>query len=86
MRDQKELVEMLWPREAGEFIASKSKDVKINPDGVKKAAVAITDAVIKGNVKLEAFTQNELFPLDKGLSEEELANWIFLVDSLNFNF
>ncbi|KAK3890117.1 hypothetical protein Pcinc_005923 [Petrolisthes cinctipes] len=78
---------MLWPREAGEFIASKSKDVKINPDGVKRAAVAITDAVIKGNVKLEeAFTQNKLFPLDKGLSEEELANWIFLVDSLNFNF
>ncbi|KAK4306846.1 hypothetical protein Pmani_021352 [Petrolisthes manimaculis] len=77
---------MLWPREAGEFIASKCKDVQINRDGVKKAAVTITQAVIDGNVKLETFTQNELFPLHKGLSEEELANWIFLVDSLNFNF
>lgn len=30
--------------------------------------------------------QNEVFPLNKGLSVEELANWIFLVDTLNFNF
>lgn len=27
-----------------------------------------------------------MFPLNKGLSLEELANWVFLVDALNFNF
>lgn len=48
---------MLWPREAGRFIASKSKDVKINPDGVKKAAAVIAESVIAGKLHLEEFKQ-----------------------------
>lgn len=48
---------MLWPREAGQFIASKSKDVKIKPDGVKKAAAVLAEAVHAGKVQLKEFKQ-----------------------------
>ncbi|XP_068223348.1 queuosine 5'-phosphate N-glycosylase/hydrolase isoform X2 [Palaemon carinicauda] len=30
--------------------------------------------------------QNEVLPLDKGLTTEELANWVFIIDAINFNF
>lgn len=30
--------------------------------------------------------QNDILPVDKGLTEEQLLNWTFLVDTLNFNF
>ncbi|MPC46273.1 hypothetical protein E2C01_039987 [Portunus trituberculatus] len=48
---------MLWPREAGKFIASLSRDVKIRPDGVTKTARVVADAVKSGQLGMEAFKQ-----------------------------
>lgn len=78
--------EMLGPREAGKFIANLAKDVKIKPDGVTKTARVIADAVKAGELDMEAFKQNEVLPLDRGLTQGQLANWVFLVDALNFSF
>ncbi|XP_063846987.1 queuosine 5'-phosphate N-glycosylase/hydrolase-like isoform X2 [Scylla paramamosain] len=79
-------VSMLGPREAGKFIASLAKDVSIRPDGVMKTARVIADAVKSGQLDMEAFKQNEVLPLGRGLTQGQLANWVFLIDSLNFNF
>ncbi|KAK7047510.1 hypothetical protein SK128_016725 [Halocaridina rubra] len=77
---------MLYPKDAGAFIAKHAKDVKINENGVKKVANIIAEAVTTGKLDLEAFKQNEVLPLDKGLTVEQLADWVFLVDAINFSF
>ena len=48
---------VLNPRESGKYIASLSKEVKINPDGIKKTARVIADAVKSGQLDMEAFKQ-----------------------------
>ncbi|XP_045603835.1 queuosine 5'-phosphate N-glycosylase/hydrolase isoform X1 [Procambarus clarkii] len=77
---------MLWPREAAKFISSRSKDVRIAEEGVRKVAIIIAELVRDGRLDMEGFKQNEVMPLNKGLTKAQLADWIFLVDSLNFNF
>ena len=32
------------------------------------------------------FPQNSIIPLDLGLSHQQLLDWTFVVDALNFNF
>lgn len=77
---------MLWPREAGEFIASRSKDVKIVDEGLRKVASTLAESVRDGKLDMEGFMQIEMLPVHKGLTEAQLADWMFLIDSLNFNF
>ncbi|XP_042220020.1 queuosine salvage protein-like isoform X2 [Homarus americanus] len=77
---------MLWPRDAAKLIASKSQNVSIVNEGVKKVANVIAEAVRDGKLDMEEFKQNEVLPLNKGLTKAQLADWVFLIDSLNFNF
>lgn len=77
---------MLYPREAAAFIAENAKDVKIVDEGVKKIANIIAEAAKSGKLDVASFKQNEVLPLDKDLSTEQLANWVFLVDAINFSF
>lgn len=74
------------PREAASFIADNARDVTIVDEGVKKIAKVIAEAVKEEKLSLESFKQNEVLPLDKGLTTEELANWVFIVDAINFSF
>ncbi|CAL4069043.1 unnamed protein product, partial [Meganyctiphanes norvegica] len=77
---------MLMPREAGKFISGVAKDVFIKGEGVTKVANIIAEAVKNGKLDPESFKQNEVLPLDKGLTNQQLSDWIFLVDAINFNF
>ncbi|XP_063599019.1 queuosine 5'-phosphate N-glycosylase/hydrolase-like [Penaeus indicus] len=77
---------MLWPREGGRFISERAKNVQVVPEGVEKVAVMLSESVKEGKMNLKEFLQNDVLPVDKGLTEEQLLNWTFLVDTLNFNF
>ncbi|KAL7631725.1 UNVERIFIED_CONTAM: hypothetical protein RMT77_017970 [Armadillidium vulgare] len=75
---------MLMPKEGARFIASKAKDVFIHQDGINKCAKVIISAAKEG--KFDSHIQNDFIPQNKDLTIEQLHNWVFLIDSLNFSF
>jgi len=74
------------PRESGKFIASHAKDVTIDDTAVTKLAQRMVQDLAKGKLDYESFKCNSIYPLDAGLSLEELLDWAFVVDAINFNF
>ncbi|XP_071082919.1 queuosine 5'-phosphate N-glycosylase/hydrolase-like [Haliotis cracherodii] len=73
----------LSPRESGRFIAETSKDVTVNPDGVKKCAKHVYEEVKKTGYGVRSWRENELHPKTM---DEAAVNWVFVADALNFCF
>uniref|UniRef100_A0A1I8ANG1 Queuosine 5'-phosphate N-glycosylase/hydrolase n=1 Tax=Steinernema glaseri TaxID=37863 RepID=A0A1I8ANG1_9BILA len=78
-----DFTDSLWPREAGKYIASRAKYVKIQQTGVEKVAKMIydelkTDALGSSNFKASTVHPNG--------SERECIDWIFTMDTINFSF
>ncbi|XP_050739305.1 queuosine salvage protein-like [Eriocheir sinensis] len=79
-------VAVVGPRQAGKLISGLAREVKIRPAGVSKAARVIVDAVQAGHLNMEEIRQNEDLPHEFGLTDGQIANWVFLIDTLNFCF
>nr|SVE75268.1 EOG090X0A16 [Daphnia dolichocephala] len=72
------------PRESAAFIASASKDVKLNPVGIKKVASEILQAIAS-----QEFEPNNMMIHSYPLPVAEDASsieWLFVADALNFSF
>ncbi|XP_046639735.1 queuosine salvage protein-like isoform X2 [Daphnia pulicaria] len=72
------------PRESAAFIASVSKDVEINPDGIRKIASEISRAIASrefepSNMMIHSYP----LPVTEDVSSIE---WLFVADALNFSF
>ncbi|CAD5224567.1 unnamed protein product [Bursaphelenchus xylophilus] len=76
--------EVLWPREAGEFVAKTTKIVKINNEKVDEVAKLIYDEAKKGALEKTEFHDHELHPNYE--DPERTARWVFFVDTINFCF
>jgi len=72
---------VLSPKESGEFIVKKAKDVSVSAEGIIAASNVIMSCLNSG--PLRNFKQCELHPKK---ADEKAIDWIFLVDTLNFSF
>ncbi|KZS05422.1 UPF0553 protein [Daphnia magna] len=72
------------PRESAAFIASVSKDVKLNPVGIKRVASEIVQAIVS-----QEFEPNNMmihsYPLPV-IEDASSIEWMFVADALNFSF
>ncbi|EDW01080.1 queuosine salvage protein [Drosophila grimshawi] len=73
----------LNPRESGEHIVRHAKYLKVLPAGIERLVEEIVSGVIAKRIDVENFSQHELHPRKEDL---HAANWIFIVDTLNFCF
>ncbi|ALC41688.1 CG9752 [Drosophila busckii] len=73
----------LNPRESGEHIVRHAKYLKVKPDGIDRLVEEIVNGVISKKISVENFSQHDLHPK---ATDEYAANWIFVVDTLNFCF
>ncbi|XP_041350391.1 queuosine salvage protein-like [Gigantopelta aegis] len=76
---------VLSPRESGRLIAETSKDVSVHEEGVRNCAKHIFDAVKnkKRDLTVHSYRSHELHPQKMN---KAAAEWVFVVDTLNFNF
>lgn len=72
----------LPPRESARLVAERSRDVRVDPEGVRRAAELLLPAAAAWRVR-QWKDLHELNP--RGADEAALA-WVFVVDSLNFSF
>ena len=78
------MVAEVWgPRESAEFIASRSKDVSIRLQGVETASSVIFQSLKSKKYSFKVWKEHELHP--KAMADWT-ADWIFVLDSLNFSF
>ncbi|GLG97259.1 hypothetical protein R5R35_004565 [Gryllus longicercus] len=73
----------LSPKESGAFIAKHATHVFIDREGVQKVASEVYEALKKGALNVQGFSQVELHPKK---TDKDAADWIFVVDTLNFCF
>eukprot|EP00112_Aurelia_sp_Birch-Aquarium-sp1_P019076 Seg4651.4 transcript_id=Seg4651.4/GoldUCD/mRNA.D3Y31 product="Queuosine salvage protein" protein_id=Seg4651.4/GoldUCD/D3Y31 len=73
----------LSPRESGEYIAERSKNVFVVEDSLQKASEIILARMIESKYSMKTWKTHELHP--KEMTETTL-NWIFVLDCLNFSF
>ncbi|CAN7992103.1 unnamed protein product [Ixodes hexagonus] len=73
----------LSPRESAEFIVQNATDVTVDEVGVRKVADLVQECISQGSFSKDAWRKHPLHP--KAL-DSSTAQWIFLVDSLNFCF
>ncbi|GMT24495.1 hypothetical protein PFISCL1PPCAC_15792 [Pristionchus fissidentatus] len=74
----------LNPMESGDFISRNSKHVKVNAEKCEEVAKKVLDSVIDDSLDKIDYCANPLCP--QGLTAEQLCNWIYLLDTLNFSF
>lgn len=74
---------VLSPRDAADFIVRNAKDVTIDSVGICGVADVVQDCYSKGLVGTHAWRDHPLHPK---VADDSAAQWIFLVDTLNFNF
>ena len=75
---------ILTPRMSGRFVNKEAKHIKCNARGVDKVAELIYKAIVNEGFGRKIWQKNDLNP--KGQSEQEMINWIFFVDTVNFSF
>ncbi|KAM9305153.1 queuosine 5'-phosphate N-glycosylase/hydrolase-like [Gastrophryne carolinensis] len=74
----------LDPRESGKFITENSKDVFVEPQGVRSLAEKLFEKIGRQEITLRGWKSlHELNPQDSG---EDAVNWVFFIDTLNFSF
>lgn len=74
----------LEPRAAGKFITENSKDVFLEPEGVRSLAEKLFEKIGRKEITLKGWkSMHELNPQGSG---EDAVNWVFFADTLNFSF
>lgn len=73
----------LTPRLAGEFIVKNAKHLKVNPEGIEKLCRDVIAGIQSKEIDIENFSQHQYHP---SASDSRAANWIFIIDTLNFCF
>ncbi|XP_077304766.1 queuosine 5'-phosphate N-glycosylase/hydrolase [Lithobates pipiens] len=74
----------LEPRAAGKFITENSKDVFVEPEGVRSLAEKLFEKIGRKEITLKGWkSMHELNPQGSG---EDAVNWVFFADTLNFSF
>ncbi|CAI9621522.1 unnamed protein product [Staurois parvus] len=74
----------LEPRAAGKLITENSKDVFVEPEGVRSLAEKLFEKIGRKEITLKGWkSMHELNPQDSG---EDAVNWVFFADTLNFSF
>ncbi|XP_064632791.1 queuosine 5'-phosphate N-glycosylase/hydrolase-like [Lineus longissimus] len=74
---------MLYPREAGQFIAENSSDITIDYARVAEVAVQLLESLKRKEFGIKSFKEHELNPK---VMDEAAVEWIFVCDLLNFSF
>jgi len=74
---------ILSPKESGEFIAKNSKKVRVFQDKIEEASAAILKSMEEVKYSMKTWKMHSLHPKEM---TEATANWILVVDSLNFSF
>ena len=74
---------ILSPRQSGEFIAKRSKDVYIVKNKMESASNALLQRMLEVKFSKKTWKVHELHPKEMN---DAAANWIFVVDCLNFSF
>lgn len=70
------------PRESGQFIAERSRDVLVDDEGVQTVAEMLYR--LRHSDELTASGWKKANPLAP--TSDEAVNWVFVVDTLNFSF
>lgn len=73
----------LSPKASGKLIASLSKNVKINENGITKLGNVLIEEIKSGRLSAKNFSQVEHHPKS---TEPHALDWLFVVDTLNFCF
>lgn len=73
----------ICPRESSNFIASVAKHVTINEEAAKKLAKKLVTDFKETNYSTSTWKEHPLHPNE---ANDEAAEWIFVLDSLNFSF
>ncbi|XP_023223343.1 queuosine salvage protein-like isoform X2 [Centruroides sculpturatus] len=71
------------PRSSARLVAGLSRHVTVRPSGVRKTADLLEKPLLGGEYDAGAWKRHELHPKT---ADEKAAEWIFLVDTLNFSF
>ena len=71
------------PRQSGDFISKRSKHVYVVKDKIKSASNALLQRILEVKFSKKTWKMHELHPKEMN---ETAANWIFVVDCLNFSF
>ncbi|XP_055978500.1 queuosine 5'-phosphate N-glycosylase/hydrolase [Sorex fumeus] len=74
----------LGPRESARLVAERSRDVRVDAEGVRGVAERLRAAAAEPALSLGGW--KALHELNPRAADEEAANWVFLVDTLNFSF
>ncbi|KAL1431875.1 hypothetical protein MTO96_013964 [Rhipicephalus appendiculatus] len=73
----------LSPRDSADYIVKNARDVAIDQGGICKVADVVLDCYNRGLVGTHAWRDHPLHPK---VVDDSAAQWVFLVDALNFNF
>lgn len=73
----------LTPRLAGEWIVKNAKHVKVNSAGIAKLCQDVIAGIRSKDIDIDNFSQHQYHPT---ASDPRAANWIFVIDTLNFCF
>ncbi|KAI4465176.1 hypothetical protein MML48_3g00013489 [Holotrichia oblita] len=73
----------LTPKESGKFIAERAKHVKINDKGITALGNQLLQEINSGSLTVNGFSQTPIHPTE---NDSWAADWIFVIDTLNFCF
>ncbi|XP_037941248.1 queuosine salvage protein-like [Teleopsis dalmanni] len=73
----------LTPKESGEHIVKNAKYVRVLPEGIKKLTQEVLAGILDKRIDVSNFSQHDMHPKP---TDAYAAEWIFLVDTLNFCF
>ncbi|XP_054917952.1 queuosine 5'-phosphate N-glycosylase/hydrolase isoform X2 [Dermacentor andersoni] len=74
---------VLSPRHSADYIVKNARDVTIDRGGICKVADVVLDCYNRGLVGTHAWRDHPLHPK---VADDSAAQWVSLVDALNFNF
>ncbi|KAM3868408.1 queuosine 5'-phosphate N-glycosylase/hydrolase [Diretmus argenteus] len=74
----------LSPRESGQFVAERSRDVFVEEEGVRRVAEMLY--TLRHSEELTASGWKKANPLAPAPMSDQALNWVFVVDTMNFSF
>ncbi|XP_053480342.1 queuosine salvage protein [Ictalurus furcatus] len=74
----------LMPRESGQYVAERSRDVFVDEEGVKKVAEMLY--MLRDSEAFTATGWKMMNPLAPSPDTDEAINWVFVTDTMNFSF
>ncbi|XP_049541810.1 queuosine salvage protein [Anopheles darlingi] len=74
---------VLLPTESAELIVKNAQYVKVHPEAIEELADRVIEGIQKKEINVNNFSQHQHHP---SATDAHAANWIFLIDTLNFCF